>query len=340
MRNNNFKKWLHHFIKEKYSPDEKEALLHWKQADPDEKNTLQLGLNADQAEKLKDRMRQGIQQRIDRDQAKKVKPITHLPAFIWRAAAVLVLICGTGWLYLKMNRELSSPSQVLENKSEHPLKYTLPDGSIVWLNSKTQLTINPGFNITDREVRLRGEAFFQVIKNPEKPFIVEAGQITTRVLGTSFNVKAYQEDKQYEVAVMEGKVAVTNNFPESQLDRIRQVFGNSKSGVVLLPHEKLTLDEQAPMAMQKEPAKITAVTAWKDNRFVFERVPLSEVFKQISRKYNVAFTAENPAVYNCTIRLDISGQSLEMMMKMICQLVDAKYKIDGKQIRIKGNGCK
>ena len=107
-----------------------------------------------------------------------------------------------------LNRPASTVGEIISTPNQVINEYTLPDGSVVALNSNSKLVFPKQFNGDTREVTIEGEAFFDVKPNPEKPFIINAGKAQIKVVGTSFNVSAYPETETLEVVVKTGKVQV------------------------------------------------------------------------------------------------------------------------------------
>ena len=146
---------------------------------------------------------------------------------------------------------------------------TLPDQTKVWLNAASSLTYNP--NLTSngiRKVTLTGEGYFEVAKDKDHPFIVESGNQSVEVLGTHFNVHAYQDEKAYRTTLLEGSIKITDQGQSKVLAPGDQASNSSG-------HIKLTqVDTEFAVA-------------WKSNNFVFDRLGIKEIMKMISRWYNV-----------------------------------------------------
>ncbi len=153
-------------------------------------------------------------------------------------------------------------------------KLTLSDGTKVWLNAETELTYPVAFAGDHRTVKLQGEAYFDVTHNPEKPFIVESGNQCIEVLGTSFNVSAYQTDEQIVTTLVEGKVNVS----------VEQ--NHQMKSVVLRPEEQL-VNELESNELKVYEVDTYTYTSWKDGRFVFRNETLEHMMTQLARWYQV-----------------------------------------------------
>lgn len=172
----------------------------------------------------------------------------------------------------------------------------LPDGTTVWLNAGSRLTYDSFYGTHLREVTLSGEAYFEVAKNPEMPFIIHAGKINIRVLGTIFNVKSYPGEKTIETSLIKGSIEVS--FP----------LQNSKK-IILRPNQKLVIDKTellSPSGANRIVAatvplmhiqglskvgtdSIFAETGWMQNRLYFKDMSFHELLKNMERKYGVSF---------------------------------------------------
>lgn len=150
-------------------------------------------------------------------------------------------------------------------------KVRLPDGSLVWLNASSSLQFPSQFTGSKREVKLTGEAYFEVQKNEKQPFIVQSRQQELRVLGTSFNVKSYQDDQETTTTLVEGKVAVYTL--------------NKASSSLLLPGEEANIGQNQHFNVHK--ADLNKALSWQRGEFVFNRTSVYEVMKQIARWYDV-----------------------------------------------------
>lgn len=151
----------------------------------------------------------------------------------------------------------------------------LPDGSEVWLNANSQLVYN-SFSAKQRLVELKGEAFFKVAHNERVPFFVHTSKCNVKVLGTTFNVMAYDDFGRTEIALLSGKVDV-------------EAEGKLK---VLSPGQTLILKSKD---IQIEEVNTSRASDWVDNKFNFKDIPLSELMKRLENWYDVDITLENPS---------------------------------------------
>jgi transmembrane sensor len=167
------------------------------------------------------------------------------------------------------------PSEVIYNKIETPFggKYqiNLPDGSKVWLNSASTLRFPAFFSGDTREVELNGEAFFDIAKNPEKPFKVITKDQVVEVLGTQFNINSYSDEESFKTTLIEGSVKIIYK------DRV----------VLLSPGQQFQPNLKSSKVVE---ADTEEVTAWKDGYFLFKDEDIQSIMRKVSRWYNVEVT--------------------------------------------------
>ena len=192
-------------------------------------------------------------------------------------------------------------------------EYTLvlADGSKVFLNAESSLKYPVLFSGDLRKVKLEGEAYFEVASNPQKLFYVLAGETKVRVLGTAFNVLAYQDDLQTEVALLRGKVS----------------FDVADKAYVLTPGEIATLDRESGKTIIRK-GDVAAIVDWKAGRFNFEDMPLEKLTVKLSRWYGVTFIFDDEEAK----KLRFSGavtkyRTLDYMLGMIEKTTDVSFEL-------------
>lgn len=278
-----------------------------------------------------------------------------LPIFkqFWWAAAAIVLVGGwLGWqninsdnggvTYEKLTAiEVKTQGHLQEfvNDNEQPLLVNLPDGSSALLQKGGKLSYpKEKFNQEKREIYLSGEAFFEVAKNPEKPFFVYANELITKVLGTSFTIRAFKDSKKVEVVVKTGKVSV---FTQDDPLKIHKLTNRELDGVVLLPNQQITL-ERTELRMSKsliERPELLTLSAQKLS-FEFDDVPFSQVVDTIEKAYGVEIVYDEELLAECRLTAFLSDEPLYDKIKLICQGLDATYEVIDGQIVLHAKGCK
>lgn len=225
--------------------------------------------------------------------------------FKWtRVAASLAIMASLGYLlYSKTEtKEVEEPIVEIVRTTEwgQKLNLTLADGTQVRLNSGSTLKYPNRFEGDMRHVALIGEAFFDVAKNPDKPFVIESGEVRTTVLGTSFNVNTYPDNDQIAVTVATGKVKVASQESEIFLEPNEQGVFNTRT-----------------KSMTKERVDITTALNWKKGIIHFEDVPLSQVLETLEKWYGVSFVLENRNAGNCHISASYDNELLSTVMESI-----------------------
>lgn len=247
------------------------------------------------------------------------------------AAVVVPLVAAVFFALFSHPDPIPAPqSQVekLEKRTQkgQKLQITFTDGSRVKLNADSKLTYNRPFAEDVREVYLEGEAFFDVAPNPERPFIVHTGNISTKVLGTSFNVRTYPEEDVVKVAVVTGKVMVdskteTKDQPANQ-------------PILLKPSEMVTYDKKK-LTAEVASTDIEKVTAWNNDILIFNNAGFSEVIGQLERWYGVEFKIERTTPVKKGFSGTFESQSLEYVLEGISYTSDFQYELQGNTVIIK-----
>ncbi len=224
---------------------------------------------------------------------------------------------------------VASATVTVANPSARLLKRTLADGSEVWLHPHSRLTYPRAFTGGTREVALSGEAFFKVTHDPGRPFLIRSGDLLTRVLGTSFSIKAYENAPSAEVVVVTGKVSVKLAGAPAERD----------SEVLLTPRQRVTYEKAARRLARGQVPSGAKRSLWEASTLAFENASLRDIIGALNAHFDVRIAVESPAMLNCRLRADFNGQHLPAILEMIGESVDATYRIDGNAITLEGDGC-
>lgn len=239
-----------------------------------------------------------------------------------RAAAVLLPLCLLAGGYFCWNN-LSGKTRMVSvhvPDGSHR-KVELPDGSTVWINAGSTLRYPASFDGTIRKVRLEGEAFFTVARNPAVPFVVETEKLSVNVVGTTFNVSAYAGEEKTTATLNSGKVEVRTS---------------SSRTFTLEPSQQLSFDNRSNRAdIRSVPDEVLA--GWMSGNLIFEYKPLTEIFRALERKYGVTFEA-GKALPGITGRYSVKfvhQENIEEVMQVLKDICGFTYVIEGKTIRIR-----
>ncbi|MEZ5145739.1 MAG: FecR domain-containing protein [Bacteroidales bacterium] len=247
------------------------------------------------------------------------EPATRKLNISWRIAAAVVIFAALGFLLFTMfgNNE----QQLVASKSV--VAGTLADGSKITLNQNSTLVYPKKFDDDQRKVKLNGDAFFEVAKNPEKPFIIEAGETQIKVLGTSFYVDARPGQNQVEVTVKSGRVALI--APDQS-----QVILTAGQKGIFIKNEKDLYKEENPDENY---------LAWKTGLIRFENTELGKVAKVLNRTYGVHITLQNRALENCRITANFENQTLADILLIVSETLDISVNRTANSIILSGKGC-
>ncbi|MEQ6118398.1 FecR domain-containing protein [Reichenbachiella sp. MALMAid0571] len=247
---------------------------------------------------------------------------------IMRYAAVAIIAIGLGYTSYKLTQQPQEEvveMATLEKSNPNGRKSTfeLPDGTRVNLNSASKLRYIDDTEKNRRIVQLEGEAFFDVAKDASKPFIVQSGSISTKAIGTSFNVKSYPNEKEYKVILLTGKVEVSKKGVSDGGDRVylSPGFGVSYS-TETRNLVKYNYDEEMELA-------------WKNSILYFDESNIDEVIKLLERWYGVEIIIENKAkVKQWKYSSKFENESLENVLKGISYIQEFTFKIDNKNVTL------
>ena len=238
-----------------------------------------------------------------------------------RIAASVVVIAVLGY-FIWFNAFQSDNITVLADHRGQLI--TLPDNSVVTLNKDASITYPRTFSDDDRSVIMNGEAFFEVTRNENKPFIVNLGLSNVEVLGTSFNINAEDNNDRIEVVVNTGKV------------RFGTTTGNES--VILTKGEKGTLMKNMNMISKVDNNDINFM-AWKTRQLVFNDVELDVVIQTVNKLYDSQITFSTDVGKNCKVTVSFDNQSIDAILSVLELTLDLEYKKTGDIIEVVKTGC-
>ena len=275
-----------------------------------------------------------------------IRPLVHYRWFSAIAASVaLVLGVSAVWWWYGVSQKDAATYENLITKSSvrllektngnaKPLLVVLSDGSSVLLQKNSRLSYPPTFQGETREVYLEGEALFEVAKNSEKPFFVYANELVAKVLGTSFVVKAYPDQKNVQILVKTGKVSVYR-FAEAKAKEITQ--SRELDGVVITPNQQITyqrIEAEFKKSIVEQPV------ALNNELFEFKNTPVSDVLKTIQETYGIVIVYDENTLANCPLTASLTDEPLYGKLDLICRAIGADYQVIDGQIVVNSKGCK
>lgn len=271
------------------------------------------------------------------------KVIRRIKIASWTVAASLMF--GAIWFFAPRKTESARVSQITAPKSGLS-KIQLPDGTKVWLNSGSKLTYDANSYGTEfRKVSLTGEGFFDVVKDPQHPFIVTTPTISIRVLGTEFNLRSYANDVTSEASLVRGRIELT-------------VLKNPEKKIILKASEKLTVfnNEQtapeAPSPVKSAPetdevpmidlsrihqAKTDTLPSealWIENKLAFDAEDFGSIAQKLERRYNVTIVFENDDLKKLRFTGRFQNEPINKALNALRTTVNFHYKTENNQIEI------
>ena len=285
---------------------------------------------------LKDRIRQkekSIRRKIMIRRFQQVAAILFLPAILL-----------SFWLILQIN-EISKQYVELHSNPGMVTSFELPDGSKVWLNGGSSLRYPRIFRNKNREVEMSGQGYFEIAHNSQKPFIVKTGEsFSLEVLGTSFNLSAYDDENIIETTLVEGSIRIKllqdGKMTQHVMKPNEKViytkdkeFKSVKTSTDLTKNHSVASSKDTVAVMKLEPVKVSTVDpkydiAWKDHQILFKNHPMEEVIRTLGRYYNVKFVVKNSKVMDSEITGKFSNEQLPQVMEYLKIASGIKYYIE------------
>lgn len=305
---------MQRYITGQVSETEKRKVEAWLDLKKTEEGN-ELTLSPDDEQRLFDK----ITGNLTREDVGAFRPSrTNTGTRIWRAAAAAAVLIMASWvLWLFIGRtDAQRFGTVASNKA------ILHDGSIVWMTQNSRLIFDERHSV--RRASFSGEGMFEVAHDPERPFTISCGDVSVRVIGTSFTLRSVADT--FELKVLTGKVKVYTS--------------RDTTGTLVTRWESATYTPLAGIRkselMEEEVSSLIADTEYD---MVFENTSMEDVLARIEQKFDVTVTVENQRIMRCRITADFTDHSLSSTLSMLSELLEMQYDIDDRSISISGNGC-
>ncbi len=337
-----FKEILDRYSKGECTPEEEKLVNEWYNA-VGEPADEQVEKDADLEMSERKLMESLLWSRIN---PRPAKERIHPSRYFMRAAAtvLLALVAGASAYFLVKKTDISNTivaftkndgSELslthITNNELNPKEISLADGSKVILKANSEIRYPEKFRDEIREIYLTGEAFFEVKRDEKRPFLVYSNEVVTKVLGTSFNIRAYDEDKEITVVVKTGKVSVSKREVSSS--------GNV-STVIVTPNQQVVYNrenEKVYKQLVAEPEIILPQpTLFK---MTYDGAPVTTIFKVLEENYGVDIVYDEKALASCVLTTSMSDEGLYERIAIICKAINAEYTVTDAVIYIKSNGC-
>ncbi len=264
------------------------------------------------------------------------------------AASVILLLGIASVLYISQDTIAKRNSTMVGGEIEVPYGskslITLPDGSKVWINAGSKISYPADFGVTSRNVYLTGEAYFDVKKMEQIPFFVNTDVMKIKVYGTAFNVKAYVDDDLVETTLDRGAISIIrNDMPDQEVSMvpnqkitIRRDMQKNTSTAVPATAAAVSSKPLEPLDVQ-EVINTEAITAWKDNRLVFDQEPLWSLAKQLERRYNVRISFRSENIKSIRYSAALKEMPIDQVLEAISMTSPISYLIKGTNVTLSEN---
>ncbi|MCE7039563.1 FecR family protein [Dyadobacter sp. CY312] len=275
------------------------------------------------------------------NQISEIQPALHSKRntfnnwWVYASGIAAMLLLSIGFLYytskIDSKHEITTGEHpvLITNRQKKALKYELPDHSIIWLQPEASIEHPKTFDSKTREISFSGEAFFDITKNPDQPFVIKSGKLKTVVHGTSFNIRANRNDSNYQVSVVTGSVSVSASD------------GGKDTGTVLLKPQQQAIFSTATndLTLNTIKNKQTDIEPWQPVSLTFDDTRLGDIVARLQKTFRVKISLSNPAMMDCVLKVDFNNQNLPEILEMLNTLMVSTYEIEGQHIIMSGQGC-
>lgn len=277
----------------------------------------------------------------------KVKPLTGSPksrsSWLKIAASIAFFLSVSAALYFILAKETTTevvyaadadPGLLTEeytNNSAHAKKVRLEDGSAITLQPASKILFPKKFKKNKREIELHGEAFFEIRRDTLRPFLVYSREVVTKVLGTSFTVRALDSDPEVRVSVKTGKVSVSTKPCKKN---------PAEKPVILTPNQEVVFNRQEEKIVKQLVDKPEIILAQPTLiEMQYRNTPVSEIFSAIELNYGIRIEYDAVKMQNCVLTTNMKEEGLLERIEVICKAIDATYSVADAVIRIEASGC-
>jgi ferric-dicitrate binding protein FerR (iron transport regulator) len=297
---------------------------------------------------------------------RKTEPFRRIARQVSRYAAIFIpaFVCGVIAMYFYAAARMSETQQeTAALYTEYTVPYgskslvTLPDSSSIWMNAGSKLRYSSAFNETEREVFIEGEAYFKVSQNRKKPFLVKSSAVTLKVLGTSFNIKAYPEEDNVETTVESGSVQVLRNVKGQLMDKLILTSGQKVTVIKSNATADVSSSSSAPAAVASSSAtpqniipekaaektivnknvRTELYTSWKDARWLIRQESLESLAVKLERRYNIHIAFEDTLLKDISFSGTLRDETLEQVLEAIKLSAPVNYTIQENTVKLFAN---
>ncbi|MEI6866496.1 FecR domain-containing protein [Flavicella sp.] len=248
--------------------------------------------------------------------------------YLVKVAAVLFIPLFLFVSYQVLNKNNEIPNLTITSQFGARTNFELPDGSVVFLNNDSSLTFPNKFNRRNREVILKGEAYFDVIHNPDIPLLVKVDDITVKVLGTQFNIKSYKDDDDISVTLKTGEI-----------EFIPKDINTPNNKLLLKPNQQIVYSKKTNSLIYNE-VEADKYIAWTRGKLVFVNDDLENIIKKLSRWYSVDININDDNLLKYKLTASFQNESILRIMELISLAIPIDYEVNKSVIKSDGNYSK
>ena len=320
MENKNYIALFEKYLRNETSEEETQLLLSMLRRDKDLDQYLERRLDQshpEMDEQTEQRMHAQIRSTIAQGRKRSLRTASLRRAMQWAAMIVLPLLSAL-LVYLITSDPLPGNNHVtITAPNGEKAIVTLADGSRVWINSGSSLTYGNDFNRHDRKVSLEGEAYFEVAKDPQHPFIVHTREMEIQALGTAFNVSAYSDENYPSVVLVEGKIKVNTRGQEE----------------ILTENERAMVDK-ANQSLSTDRVFASDFIQWKDGNLYFDNSSFDEIAQTLSRVFNVEIRFASEKLRPLRFTGTLGNSSIRNALDILSLTSAMHYEMNGTVIEL------
>lgn len=317
------------FLQNQASQDEVKTLIRWLKEKESfrewldkEWNTASPEMDMVLKQKLFAQIKEEIDQKAKVDLPEKKNKHRNLFIATLRVASVIILLLATGIsVYYYTKKQMIMPDMIVSVEKGQKANIVLPDGSKVAVNSDSKLTYGSRFNERERVIMLEGEAYFEVAPDEKRPFIIETSELEVRALGTSFNVKSYEDENNASAVLMTGQVAVSSG-------------GDC---LILNPNEQVLFDKQTGSMTKSMVEDANTFVNWRYNKLTFNGETFESIVHTLERYYNIRIIFETESLKKYRFTGTTANTSLESILQIFSLTSPLSYEVKDSTIILREN---
>lgn len=320
-----FRNLIQKYLNGNCTPEEISVVHEWYNSFEKEQDPIDI-LSSVQHEQLKQRLLTSIRTNIaslDTPSKRFIDRKNRSWVSIYTLSGIAAMVILTiGIVFFNSNYWINTKlpvagSILVVNKTKSIHRLLLSDGSIVWLNPNSKVKYPKVFTTGKREIKMDGEVFFEVTPDAKRPFVIYSGNVITRVWGTSFRIRAYQ-NIPVEVSVVTGKVSLRLQKKEDY-------------EIMLLPNQKATYLKN-DNSLKTEENVDSVMGMWQKASMSFDNEPIEEVIKVLNRQFQVHISSRDEKLLKYVLNADFTGQNLPSILEMLEKSLDVEYEMSNQEI--------